>query len=245
MARYYCDYCDARCSNNSASVRTQHNSGNLHRRNVSAYYSQFIGKDVQDKIDAIIATFDAKVARGEVIPTYATFPRPAPVPSAERTNRSKKTEDTAQDSTVNVKSDERSAQKRPRTEAGADDEAISTEGTDIPAEPSGEPSAKALEQEPGGDENDAIPESGPAWKRLKQNSDDTGDGLTADDPAEAKDEIKLLDTPKNDTRRNSPSIEPESVDPAVAGEKTPVAVNVSSSDQQDNDNDGSDMELEG
>lgn len=82
MARYYCDYCDSRCSNNSSSVRKQHNEGNLHRRNVYAYYAQFIGKDVQDKVDAVIAAFEDKVSRGLVTPTYKTFPPQAPAAAA-------------------------------------------------------------------------------------------------------------------------------------------------------------------
>ncbi|CAL52341.2 U1 small nuclear ribonucleoprotein C [Ostreococcus tauri] len=41
MARYYCDYCDAFLTHDSATVRKQHNSGFKHKANARAYYAQF------------------------------------------------------------------------------------------------------------------------------------------------------------------------------------------------------------
>ncbi|QDZ22215.1 U1 small nuclear ribonucleoprotein C [Chloropicon primus] len=41
MPRYYCDYCDAYLTHDSASVRKQHNSGFKHKANVRAYYEVF------------------------------------------------------------------------------------------------------------------------------------------------------------------------------------------------------------
>lgn len=41
MPRYYCDYCDAYLTHDSASVRKQHNSGFKHKSNFKAYYLQF------------------------------------------------------------------------------------------------------------------------------------------------------------------------------------------------------------
>ncbi|ABO94751.1 predicted protein [Ostreococcus lucimarinus CCE9901] len=42
MARYYCDYCNAHLTHDSATVRKQHNSGFKHKANVRAYYAQFL-----------------------------------------------------------------------------------------------------------------------------------------------------------------------------------------------------------
>ena len=39
MPRYYCDYCDAYLTHDSASVRKQHNIGFKHKANVRAYYA--------------------------------------------------------------------------------------------------------------------------------------------------------------------------------------------------------------
>lgn len=41
MPRYYCDYCDAYLTHDSASVRKQHNSGFKHKSNFKAYYLQY------------------------------------------------------------------------------------------------------------------------------------------------------------------------------------------------------------
>ena len=41
MARYYCDYCDAYLTHDSATVRQQHNLGFKHKANVRNYYMQF------------------------------------------------------------------------------------------------------------------------------------------------------------------------------------------------------------
>lgn len=60
-------------------MRTQHNNGNLHRRNVAAYYAQFIGKETQEKIDKVVDAFEEKVTQGLVVPSYTTYPPPAPV----------------------------------------------------------------------------------------------------------------------------------------------------------------------
>lgn len=41
MPRYYCDYCDAYLTHDSAAVRKQHNSGFKHKSNFKAYYLQY------------------------------------------------------------------------------------------------------------------------------------------------------------------------------------------------------------
>mmetsp|Transcript_7356 Transcript_7356/g.25319 ORF Transcript_7356/g.25319 Transcript_7356/m.25319 type:complete len:124 (-) Transcript_7356:94-465(-) len=41
MPRYYCDYCDAYLTHDSASVRKQHVTGFKHKANVRAYYALF------------------------------------------------------------------------------------------------------------------------------------------------------------------------------------------------------------
>ncbi|WPT13785.1 U1 small nuclear ribonucleoprotein C [Picochlorum sp. SENEW3] len=41
MPRYYCDYCDAYLTHDSALVRKQHNAGFKHKSNVKAYYLQY------------------------------------------------------------------------------------------------------------------------------------------------------------------------------------------------------------
>jgi hypothetical protein len=56
-------------------------------RHVAAFYSQFIGLDAQRKVDAIVEAFEAKIARGEVRPSYSTYPPSAPVAAAEPDKR--------------------------------------------------------------------------------------------------------------------------------------------------------------
>jgi len=41
MTRYYCEYCDAYLTHDSATVRRQHISGFKHKANVRNYYLQF------------------------------------------------------------------------------------------------------------------------------------------------------------------------------------------------------------
>ena len=41
MPRYYCEYCDAYLTHDSATVRRQHISGFKHKANVRNYYLQF------------------------------------------------------------------------------------------------------------------------------------------------------------------------------------------------------------
>lgn len=252
MARYYCDYCDARCSNNSSSVRTQHNNGNLHRRNVSAFYSQFIGKDVQDKVDAIVVAFEAKVARGEVVPTYATFPRPVIASRAEKA----KDAETGGD-------DERPANKRPRVEAGVEETAAPESG------PEGSGGGDAAQKEdsnaiptPGTEdatEKDAV---GHGSSRSDENDDD------GDKPDAAKKRRKLDgDELKNDDTQGSAKPETPSDAAPAAGIDTRALSSLPSAvedkDQTppegvvdqlkseavreagDNADDGSDMDMDG
>ena len=42
MTRYYCEYCDAYLTHDSATVRRQHISGFKHKANVRNYYLQFM-----------------------------------------------------------------------------------------------------------------------------------------------------------------------------------------------------------
>eukprot|EP00123_Amoebidium_parasiticum_P001136 comp12170_c0_seq1/m.6930 comp12170_c0_seq1/g.6930 ORF comp12170_c0_seq1/g.6930 comp12170_c0_seq1/m.6930 type:complete len:122 (-) comp12170_c0_seq1:85-450(-) len=51
MPRYYCDYCDAYLTHDSASVRKTHNQGRKHRDNVRAYYQKWV-EDHQESLAA-------------------------------------------------------------------------------------------------------------------------------------------------------------------------------------------------
>eukprot|EP01134_Creolimax_fragrantissima_P000536 CFRG0536T1 len=44
MGRYYCDYCDAYLTHDSASVRKTHNHGRKHKDNVRLYYQNWVEK---------------------------------------------------------------------------------------------------------------------------------------------------------------------------------------------------------
>ena len=45
MTRYYCEYCDAYLTHDSATVRRQHISGFKHKANVRNYYLQFMNNN--------------------------------------------------------------------------------------------------------------------------------------------------------------------------------------------------------
>lgn len=47
MPRFYCDYCDAYLTHDSARVRKQHNSGFKHKANVRAYYRVFFDQFIE------------------------------------------------------------------------------------------------------------------------------------------------------------------------------------------------------
>lgn len=252
MARYYCDYCDARCSNNSASVRAQHNNGNLHRRNVSAFYSQFIGKDVQDKIDAIVAAFEAKVARGEVVPTYATFPRPIIVSRAEK----------AKDAGASGDADEPPVSKRPRGDAGVEEAAApdsdaeggiggsvvqsgEAKGSSSPGvEEAIEKDAADREGSHRDRDDDDGNESDPSKKRRKLDADEHRDDLQSTAKSEPRSDAVPAVSTDNDAVSSLPSaIEDKNQTPAedVAGQSTSEA----SPQGGDNADDGSDMDMDG
>jgi len=83
--QYFCEYCDVYLTHDSAAVRKQHNDGNRHRMNVAEYYKQFIGADMQRRIDRVVAQFEAKVAAGLVVPTYGFADTPVRVMSVTET----------------------------------------------------------------------------------------------------------------------------------------------------------------
>jgi U1 zinc finger len=70
MGKCYCDYCDVFLTHDSVAVRKQHNDGNRHRQNVCEYYRQFVGKEGQDKVNAVVAEFEMLVAKGMVRPSF-------------------------------------------------------------------------------------------------------------------------------------------------------------------------------
>ena len=81
MPRYYCDYCDAYLTHDSASVRKQHNSGFKHKSNFKAYYLQF-EEEAQMRLFAEIR---GGVAPAPALPRGGVAPAPGgpggPVPS--------------------------------------------------------------------------------------------------------------------------------------------------------------------
>lgn len=74
MGKCYCDYCDVFLTNDSVAVRKQHNEGNRHKYNVCEYYRQYVGQQLQQQIDDIVAQFELDVARGMLRPTYGLPP---------------------------------------------------------------------------------------------------------------------------------------------------------------------------
>lgn len=74
MGKCYCDYCDVFLTNDSVAVRKQHNEGNRHKYNVCEYYRQYVGQQLQQQMDDIVAQFELDVARGLLRPTYGLPP---------------------------------------------------------------------------------------------------------------------------------------------------------------------------
>jgi U1 zinc finger len=240
MARYYCDYCDARCSNNSSSVRTQHNNGNLHRRNVSAYYTQFIGKDVQDKIDAVVQVFEGKVARGDVIPTYATFPRPVAV-SAERKESS--AEEPAASAVGKSESGAVASQKRPRSEVDPNDEPEVSNQTET--NPNTIDESATLQRSSGNNEDEAeaaAEAASPKRPRLAADNEAVIATSTDNPPEEAV----ATGIPADTGATEQPESERETRLPTLAeGVTDPMSASVINGDHEGDDGDGSDMEMDG
>lgn len=74
MGKCYCDYCDVFLTNDSVTVRKQHNEGNRHKHNVCEYYRHYIGQKLQEEIDDIVQLFEIRVSRGEIRPSYGLPP---------------------------------------------------------------------------------------------------------------------------------------------------------------------------
>eukprot|EP00188_Purpureofilum_apyrenoidigerum_P001879 Plantae.Rhodophyta-Purpureofilum_apyrenoidigerum.ctg20867.p1 GENE.Plantae.Rhodophyta-Purpureofilum_apyrenoidigerum.ctg20867~~Plantae.Rhodophyta-Purpureofilum_apyrenoidigerum.ctg20867.p1 ORF type:complete len:149 (+),score=25.51 Plantae.Rhodophyta-Purpureofilum_apyrenoidigerum.ctg20867:221-667(+) len=79
MGKYYCDYCDVYLTHDSPAVRKQHNDGNRHKQCVCEYYREYVGQQVQKQIDAIVASFEQRVAHGLVVPTFGFAEAPVKV----------------------------------------------------------------------------------------------------------------------------------------------------------------------
>lgn len=103
MGKCYCDYCDVFLTNDSVAVRKQHNDGNRHKYNVCEYYRQYIGQQLQEKIDLIVQNFERRVASGSIIPTYA-LPTPKIVPKPQ--NESEVAKDSSREEGVKNTTDE-------------------------------------------------------------------------------------------------------------------------------------------
>lgn len=76
MGKCYCDYCDVFLTNDSVTVRKQHNDGNRHKYNVCEYYRRYAGEKLQEEIDDVVEEFEIKVAKGIIKPTYGIPPPP-------------------------------------------------------------------------------------------------------------------------------------------------------------------------
>lgn len=75
MPRYYCDYCDAYLTHDSAKVRKAHNAGRKHKSSVRDYYAQFEVNVVQAIIDTRVREYEAREAaiRAGLLPPTAPF----------------------------------------------------------------------------------------------------------------------------------------------------------------------------
>ena len=65
MPRYYCDYCDAYLTHDSASVRKQHNIGFKHKANVRAYYA-LLKRTADEEAEAEAAETTVQVVNSDV-----------------------------------------------------------------------------------------------------------------------------------------------------------------------------------
>lgn len=84
MGKCYCDYCDVFLTNDSVAVRKQHNDGNRHKYNVCEYYRNYMGQQLQERIDDIVQQFEIKVARSLIRPTYGLPPAVKVIKELER-----------------------------------------------------------------------------------------------------------------------------------------------------------------
>lgn len=130
MGKCYCDYCDVFLTNDSVAVRKQHNEGNRHKYNVCEYYRQYVGQQLQQQIDDIVAQFELDVARGILRPSYGLPPPP------------KTTTDSLPSASASAEAPNLSSDGPPADAQSPDSKSDVIAATNTKSKPDGEPAVK-------------------------------------------------------------------------------------------------------